>query len=96
MNPTDPIAQAEAAKASVTSGMTGIVMIVMLLAMYMIPTIIALLRKHRQAGAIAGLNILLGWTVLGWIGAFVWSLINSQPPQTVIIHNNTGPGSTGA
>jgi len=44
-----------------------------LFAAYFAPTIIAVVRRHHNAAAIAMLNILLGWTLLGWIIAFVWS-----------------------
>lgn len=47
------------------------------LVIYMIPTIIAVNRGHPQVGAIFVLNILLGWTLLGWVGAFVWAMVNS-------------------
>jgi Superinfection immunity protein len=43
-------------------------------ALYFVPTLIAIVRRHSQAMAIGALNALLGWTVLGWIAAFVWSL----------------------
>ena len=42
--------------------------------LYFIPTIIAIARNHRSKGGIIALNILLGWTFLGWIGSLVWSL----------------------
>ena len=70
---------------------TGMIILLFLLCMYFLPTVVAALRKHRQTGAIAALNILLGWTVLGWIGAFVWSLTSSTPQQTVIVQ--TAPGA---
>ena len=41
---------------------------------YFVPSIVALKRNHRSKGGIMVLNLLLGWTVLGWIGALVWSL----------------------
>lgn len=44
-----------------------------LIGSYFIPTIIAAGRKHHNSGAIFALNMLLGWTGLGWIGALVWS-----------------------
>jgi Superinfection immunity protein len=31
-------------------------------------------RHHRNAAAIFLINLLLGWTVLGWIAALVWSV----------------------
>ena len=30
-------------------------------------------RRHHQTGAILVLNLLLGWTLLGWIAALVWA-----------------------
>jgi hypothetical protein len=71
----------------------GLVVLGILLGMYLLPTIIAAARGHRQTGAIAGLNILLGWTVLGWIGSFVWSLTTPAPPQTIIIQQ-AAPAAT--
>lgn len=47
---------------------------VFLWAFYFIPSLIAWSRRHRSLPAIIALNILLGWTGIGWIGAFVWSL----------------------
>jgi hypothetical protein len=41
---------------------------------YFAPLWIALLRRHPDSRAIAGLNLLLGWTVIGWLLAMVWAL----------------------
>jgi len=41
---------------------------------YLAPTLIAYQRHHKQAPAIAALNILLGGTGLGWALALVWAL----------------------
>lgn len=40
-----------------------------LLGLYMLPTIIAAARKHPKTGGVAILNILVGWTFIGWIAA---------------------------
>jgi uncharacterized membrane protein YqaE (UPF0057 family) len=39
---------------------------------YFIPSILG--RNKRNASAIFALNALLGWTILGWIGALIWAL----------------------
>lgn len=52
----------------------------LLLVIYFIPSIIALSREHHQSGAISALNILLGWTVLGWIVCAVWSVSEVKKP----------------
>ena len=41
---------------------------------YLIPSVIASNRKHNSAMAILALNVLFGWTFLGWAIAFIWSL----------------------
>ena len=45
---------------------------------YFLPTIVASNRKHRQATAIGALNLLLGWTILGWVVALVWALMSQE------------------
>ena len=43
------------------------------IAVYLLPTLIALERKHEQAAPIAIVNIFLGWTLVGWVVALAWS-----------------------
>src|SRR5215204_2976422 len=45
-----------------------------LLGLYGLPIVIGVARKHSQIAPIALINVLLGWTVIGWIGALVWSV----------------------
>lgn len=45
---------------------------------YMLPTFAAILKKHRNIPGIAILNIALGWTVLGWIGALIWAIYEEK------------------
>lgn len=41
--------------------------------LYILPTLIAILRGHRNHNSIAIVNLLLGWTGLAWIIALSWS-----------------------
>ncbi|MFD1560414.1 superinfection immunity protein [Paraburkholderia silviterrae] len=50
--------------------------LVMLTLLYFIPSIIAFSRHHHNRTAIRRLNAVLGWSVLGWIAAFVWALVS--------------------
>ena len=59
--------------------MVGFLLTCICLGMYLLPSIIAAIRKHRNFGALLALNIFLGWTVFGWVGALVWSLIRQTP-----------------
>ena len=43
------------------------------LLVYFLPAIVGFYRKHYRAWAIFALNLLLGWTVVGWIVAMVWA-----------------------
>ncbi len=63
---------------SQSSGAGDVVMLLIILSMYFIPTIVAVSRKHHNALAIGALNLFLGWTILGWIGALVWALTAVQ------------------
>ena len=40
---------------------------------YFFPSIIAFIRGHLSSVAIAVFNLLLGWTIFGWIAALVWA-----------------------
>jgi hypothetical protein len=49
--------------------------VILSIAIYFIPTLVAMSRHKRNAGAIFALNLFLGWTLLGWVGALVWALL---------------------
>ena len=48
-------------------------------ALYLLPTFEAWLRKHRNINSIALVNILLGWTLIGWVVAEAWALKRAEP-----------------
>ena len=54
------------------------------LAIYFLPTIVARTRDHHSGRAIFYTNLLLGWTIIGWVIAFIWSFTN---PVQVIVNN---------
>ena len=41
--------------------------------LYLLPTIVALVREKHDAVSIFLLNFFLGWSVIGWIIALVWA-----------------------
>ncbi len=41
--------------------------------MYILPFCVAVVRAHPNAGAILVVNMLLGWTVIGWIASLAWA-----------------------
>lgn len=72
-----------------------IFLVVFGLAIYFIPAINALSRKHQSAGAIFLLNIFLGWTLVGWVIALVWSATSViRPPGTTVSAADLPPSAT--
>lgn len=45
-----------------------------MVAVYFIPTIIATSRHKANLAPIIAVNVLLGWSVVGWIVALAWAL----------------------
>ena len=58
----------------VTTALSGILLVVVGFGMYFLPCVVAAGRRVHRVGGIAVLNILLGWTVIGWIGALLWAV----------------------
>lgn len=46
---------------------------ILALILMFLPTLIALIRGHDNSFAIFLTNLLLGWTVIGWLVALIWS-----------------------
>ncbi len=44
------------------------------LALYLLPTIIVVARRKKNVLGPILVNVLLGWTVVGWIVALIWAL----------------------
>jgi hypothetical protein len=47
--------------------------------LYFLPAIVAFARSKRDAVSILVLNLLLGWTAIGWVIALVWALRQDVP-----------------
>ena len=56
------------------SGLFMLLIVVVALFFYFLPTIIAVNRSNRNVVAIAALNLLVGWTFIGWVVSLVWAL----------------------
>ena len=48
--------------------------VTMIAIFYFFPAIVSIHRRHHNRLAISAMNLLLGWTFLGWIAAFIWGL----------------------
>jgi len=56
-------------------------MLVLLILLYFVPSIIALIRLHQDFFLILFVNILLGWTFLGWILTLAWAIFGGHQPN---------------
>jgi heme/copper-type cytochrome/quinol oxidase subunit 2 len=60
----------------------GLILLILAIACYFLPSIIALIRgkANGQMGVIF-VNLFLGWTVVGWFLAFVWACSGETQAQ---------------
>jgi hypothetical protein len=68
-----------------------LLIVVLAILLYLLPTYVAGKRKHPQLGPIALVNILLGWSLLGWVAALAWALTGAEaapapPPSEPAAH----------
>jgi len=52
--------------------------------LYFLPAIVG--RHKRDAAGIFLVNLLLGWTVIGWIIALIWACASEDYPQVRYVH----------
>lgn len=52
-----------------------LLLVVGIVVLYFLPSLVAFLRQHKNKLAIFLLNLLLGWTILGWVVSLVWSVM---------------------
>ena len=55
-------------------GVTLIFIVMIGITFYFLPSIIQEARGARHGSAIFLVNLLFGWTILGWIAALIWAI----------------------
>jgi uncharacterized membrane protein len=60
---------------------TTIIMLILVVVLYMLPTFLAFGREHPRRQDVAVVNILFGWTLIGWIAVFLWALLARPQEQ---------------
>jgi hypothetical protein len=78
------------AATSTSSGGSVIALVVVLFArfaLYFVPTMVVLARKKRESGPVIVVNVLLGWTFIGWVVALAMAFGDNR---SVTIHNYQG------
>jgi len=87
--------------ATVFGGSIVVTVIVLLLAviLYFLPVIVAYKRQHPYIIFILLLDLFLGWSLLGWAVAMVWSFIDVIDKETgikITFHNRNKKSDPGA
>ncbi|MCK9925477.1 superinfection immunity protein [Frankia sp. AgPm24] len=68
----------------------GIFFILIAVVLYVLPSIVALVRG-RQSASVLVINIFLGWTLVGWVVALALAVSTNHGPQNVQVHPGTAP-----
>lgn len=76
------------------SGLFSLFALAAVAALYFLPTIIANTRGHQNTGGVFLINLLLGWSVIGWVIALVMAagtvqkapaaIVPSRPPSPML------------
>lgn len=67
--------------------------VALMLAIYVLPAVVALVRDHPQKVAIIVLTIVAGWTFIGWVVALVWAFVHQRPTAAVAAAPPAAPPS---
>jgi hypothetical protein len=64
-------------------------------ALYLLPVLIGWRRRVPDLGAVAVINVLLGWTLIAWIAALALALRSARPPAAAVqvVQNFPAPPS---
>ncbi len=69
---------------SAAEGFVGVVVLIACVVFYFLPTLMA--RDNKPA--IFALNLLLGWTFVGWVAALVWALITRSAARKIQVERD--------
>lgn len=75
MDPAAPQLSAEVAQA------LNLILAAIMLAVYFLPAIIASVREHARVTQITIMNVLFGWTIIGWVVALRMALEKANPDK---------------
>jgi hypothetical protein len=62
---------------------TGAGLLIVLIGLYLIPTVVAMVRHVPNAGSVAVINIFLGWSLIGWVVALAMA-VRTVPPKVQV------------
>lgn len=56
------------------------------IALYFLPTIVAMARHYRGTGSVVVINVFLGWTLIGWVVALAMAFGSNQRETQVVVY----------
>lgn len=65
----------------------AIILYLVIIMIYILPTIIAEIKEKENIMSIFILNFLLGWTIIGWIIALIWAFMVENKTMYVFKNN---------
>jgi len=58
-----------------------VLILLAVLFIYMLPTLVAFGREHPRRLDITVVNIIIGWTLIGWLVVFFWAALSRVEDQ---------------
>src|ERR687891_492371 len=62
-----------------------IVIVLLAISFYFLPSMIASIRHSEHGAGIFWVNFLFGWTVLGWIAALIWAVTEKVEDRAITV-----------
>lgn len=64
-----------------------IVTVVLIITVYLFPTVISMFRNTKNGMGIFLLNLFFGWTLIGYVAAFIWAFTAKTVKEYNHIYN---------
>jgi hypothetical protein len=62
---------------------------------YLLPCVISASRGCKHGGMIFMINLLFGWTILGWIAALIWAIVEAPEAEPLAAIAPATPAPSG-
>ncbi len=62
------------------SGLGALLVIIVVIALYLLPTIVAASRHKENIGTVVVINVFLGWSFIGWVVALAMAFGQTKQP----------------
>ena len=60
-----------------------IALLILIAVFYFLPAVIGAWRDVKNLGMIFLINFVFGWTVLGWLAALIWAVVEQPKVKTI-------------